>query len=244
MIKTWKPNLNDFVKKYQDKFDACFMVGSLVYQRKFSEKSDIDLIIIINNLEDWKYACRDFLGELSEFISETIDLYKKNKVEYFCLKFRYKEVLYSIDFILNDFFDKAMNDLNKKNSVIYYKITNKEQKNNYEFGYKEQRILVKKENIFRKKSVLISSPLHIIKNNNFYFGIILDKLMTGYICLWDNKKLNQKTNELCLKAISRWMSINNNNQIEDIIQSLNKIKLLPQKHITKQILTYKKQIKI
>ncbi len=243
MNKKWENNLEDFIKEYQDKFDACFMVGSLVYQKKFSESSDIDLIIVMNSLDDWKYACKNFLNNPDDFILETINLYKKNEVQYFCLKFKYKRIWYSIDFVLKDFFDKAINDLNKKGSTVYYKITNKEQKNNYEFGYKDQRISVKKENIFYKKSVSVSSPLCIIKNDNFYFGIILDKLIMGYICLWNNRRFDQKINQFCLKAIFEWMSINKNDRMKNVIQSLNRIKLLPKKHIEKQILRYEKQIK-
>lgn len=241
--KDWEKNLNSFIKDYRDKFRSCFMVGSLVYQNKFSKNSDIDLVIVLNNLREWDYACKTFLKDAAEFISETKRLYKKNKAQYFCLKFKYRDILYSVDFVPKDFFANAIQDLNKKKSTMYYKITNEPQTNSYEFGCRSKRISIKKINVFHKKSVSVSSPLYTIKDNNFYFGIMIDKLITGYLYLWSSDGDEDRINELCLNAMLKWILINKGNKMKDIIGSLNRIKTLPQKHVRKQILFYESGLK-
>ncbi|MDP1695091.1 MAG: nucleotidyltransferase domain-containing protein [Candidatus Woesearchaeota archaeon] len=232
-MSDWSKNLQSFIQQYSLHFKSAVLVGSLVYGATFKETSDIDLIILLRNEDEWDKACNFFLHHAnnSAFIQQTKELYRTQKGDYFCLKFKHAEIMYSIDFIPISFFDKAIQDFKNKTSVIYHKITNQPQTNNYEFGSAEHRITIPKENYTYSHCTTVSSPLFIIKDTVCYLGILLDKLLTGYSSIWGPEEVFQKFISI---GIQKMFSENKFSDPASIMRSVNRYSQLQKEYILQQ----------
>lgn len=179
----WQANLNQFAGQYRPVLNSCFMVGSLVYQSKFRKTSDIDLIAVIDDLDFWRLICTEYVKTPDGFAEESIDQYLSGAAQYLCLNYDFRGIPYSVDFVLPDFFRRAAAWLQKDRTVIYHRVTDQPIEDGYEFGCGMKRISPPKHNYRRDKSILVATPLCIV-DHDFYFGLHLDKLITGYQTLW------------------------------------------------------------
>ncbi len=151
--------LNTFKEQFSSKFSAAALVGSTVYLNELREGSDIDLVIIMDTLNEWKEVCKAFCPEISnEVISSSIDLYKKNKVKYFCLKFKIDDTDFSVDFILKDNIISFNDNFDLYLKEKTYKVSPTKQNACFKFGRDSTEIVVDKENLKHENLFLIHSP--------------------------------------------------------------------------------------
>jgi hypothetical protein len=238
----WQLSLNDFKNSYSSVFPSCIMVGSLVYGARFKPTSDIDLLIEIDGVDGWKKACNLFLDMSCDnpFVITTLKKYEEKKGEYFCLKFSYKGIDYSVDFFNKSFVLRMIDDLSKIDNVVYYKITNKPQTNEYIMRCGDSEIFTPKENQHHENNVVgVSSPLFYADISNFYWGIMLNKLLTGYYSIWSNNEFSEGIEQLCAKGISRMLSVPKVGGIEKVFENLARYEKLPKEHIENQKNYYK-----
>jgi len=204
------------------------MVGSLVYSKNFSEKSDIDLLIF-GDIKGWEKLCFDFYeGDEENFFKETIELYKKGEVQYFCLKFKFKGIIYSVDFFLKSFLKNFALDLN--NNKLYFKITNKPQTNFYNQGCNNKRLIIPKINHKFNYGYSVSSPQYTINGSNYYLGILFDKILTGYIIISEINNFNEKFQHSIFKYIFFIKKKNNFKSNQFILNSLNRFERFNKEH--------------
>ena len=239
----WRNNIKIFQEKYHDNLSSVFMVGSGVYTEQFNEDSDIDLVCIIQDTNEWDFVCREFLekSQVNNFLNETTQSYLSKNAHYFCLKFTFQGIQYSADFITQKSFEKFIQDFNQTDTIEYYKATNKPQLNKYEFGCGEKKIIVPKKNILYEHAVLVSSPLFIKKDGFFYMGILLDKFLTGYNTLWDNIGAEHLLRNFCREGIIRVLKNENIRDISDVLLGLNRYNAFPKEyrlHLIKQFEGY------
>lgn len=222
----WEEVLKKFIKEYSNQFTSCIMVGSLVYGSEFRKDSDIDLIICYNKISEWEKAVDIFMNN-EEFKKKSLDIYNK-EAEYFCIKFIYQGIDFSVDFVSTEFTELILEKIDDKKTIVYNKITNKKQTNHYLFGSGDSKLEVKKENLLFPPCVTVSSPLHVINEDKYYWGILLDKLITGYTQCWGENSIWGK---ICLKAIQRMKSQKNVKDLRTALHSLNRFKRLPEEYI-------------
>jgi HD superfamily phosphodiesterase len=231
--------LNTFKEQFSSKFSAAALVGSTVYLNELREGSDIDLVIIMDTLNEWKEVCKAFCPEISnEVISSSIDLYKKNKVKYFCLKFKIDDTDFSVDFILKDNIISFNDNFDLYLKEKTYKVSPTKQNACFKFGRDSTEIVVDKENLKHENLFLIHSPYAVLTNNKFYTGILLSKFINGYTMLWDNIQSEVELEKFCQIGIKKSIEINKHRTFEEVLQNIATYEKLPKNHIKKQIERY------
>ncbi|MFT4303535.1 MAG: hypothetical protein ACMXYG_03150 [Candidatus Woesearchaeota archaeon] len=235
----WQESFDDFRKRYSEMFPWSVMVGSLVYGAEFKKTSDIDLLIGLDSIKDWQSICENLTDSTPDFIKTTIRLYHENKGEYFCLKFQHQGIDYSADFFDLSFVKRMVKDINAPEDVIYYKLTNKPQTNSYLMTCGETRLHIPKRNIEYEHGVVgVSSPLFKIEPEKFFFGIMLDKLLTGYSSVWQQQDFDRNIEELCVQGLQRMLSDSNTETLRNAFANLARYERLPIAHINDQIKHY------
>lgn len=239
-MDTLRKILINFKKKYSSKFSSAILVGSTVYLDKLRSGSDIDLVIVMNNIIEWKNAYYYFCVNKSyHMIKDSIKLFNQGKVKYFCLKFKIDNIDFSVDFILkstlNEFIDNFEAYLYKK----IYKVSPTKQNRYFIFGREKKIIYVKKENILYHSLYMIHSPYGTLYNDYFYSGILLSKFINGYSILWDTINAESKIDTFCKKGIRKIIIHNHKNNMDEVLRNINNYDRLPKKHIEKQIKKYR-----
>ena len=178
----------------------------------------------MNSLNEWERACKYFIEKDStKFYKETIDCFKKDKCQYFCLKFYYLGQEYSIDFIPNTTIKKIINAYKKLDQSYseVYKITNLPQNNSYCFKWGGVSFKERKKNTKLDNSYIINCPLYIKKEKLFY-GILLNKLLTGYKTVWDSNVNDKYLQRLVTVSMRKIFKANNDSNITTLIKSLTR----------------------
>lgn len=162
-----------------------------------------------------------FIKEIKKnFFNETIKLYEKEQIQYFCLKFKFEGIIYSIDFFFETFLDRFISELS--NDKLYFKITNKPQTNSYKQGCNKKRLIIPKINQKFIYSYSVSSPQYTINENNYYIGILFDKILTGYFKISEKNSFEDKFSNFISKYILFIKEKNNFTSNKYILNSLNR----------------------
>lgn len=231
--------VKSFKEDYDKTFSCALLVGSSVYLGKLREGGDIDVVIIMRDLSEWRVACKYFCESDPRIFSESLRLFNQGKVHYFSLKPVIEDVPFSIDFIpkakIDDFTSNFEEWLDKK----IYKTSAEKQNKYLIFGCEPDVVKVKKENILCGGLTLVNSPIGVISNNYFYHGILMGKFIGGYDVLWDNIRAEQSVLNFCKVGIQEYFRTNKLNNLQDVLKSLNKYDSWSNGHIERQINKYK-----
>lgn len=211
MNKEIKKNLEEvhtlFLSSIKNYVLGEFLVGSSVYadEKDLSEKSDLDIVCIINENNLKRFLCTKYLsGLIDPTLAE--EVLNKDISDYLVLKTKIKRILLSIDVITINFFNKICAiDLVKQNSdYISYKFGNELQINEYsveEFNGKEH--MIKKKCSKFKQGYSIELPLFFIRNGKYVRGIPTIKYLTHKIFYDPLKIIRNNINVLYKSTIRR-----------------------------------------
>lgn len=238
-MRDWKKNLNTFLKKYEPLFVSSFLVGSLAYGGIFKENSDIDLVVIVRDLTAWKVLCEELDPKNKNLAQESINLYLNGEARSLFLNVTKEDIKYQIDVLLPSFFVRAKSDLNRNQTIIYQRVSNTTDEENYIFGHVDKRITVPKTHVRSGSVFLVSTPLCIVKEE-FYFGNLLEKLFTGYLCLTGNEN---QIKSFCTLGIKKMLGRGNAKSINDVIRSSVKYDRMSEEHKKRLSNLYSNQLK-
>jgi hypothetical protein len=225
----WRRNLCAFISRFRSAFLSLNLVGSLASSERPRPTSDVDAIAVIADLDAWRRACREFSPGGAPFGEDSARLYETGAARYLCLNFDFAGVPYSLDFVLPDFFRRARADLSRGETIIYQRVTDKPITDGDEFGCGSKRISPAKTNTRQGRCILVATPLCIV-DRDFYLGLHLDKLLTGYHCLWGD---DADVADFCAAGVQQLAGVSGLDSRE-AVRSLNRYARLSAAQILKQ----------
>jgi hypothetical protein len=233
--------IDKFESDYSNTLSSAILVGSTVYLGKIREGGDVDVVVTMSDISEWQKACGFFCVEKkSEIIKESIDLFNQGRVQYFSLKPVIYGIPFSIDFILKSMLEDFIDNFDSWMAKKIYKTSVVKQGRYLTFGRVPDTVTVKKENIHDGILYLINSPLGKVSKNRFYHGILLGKFLGGYHVAWDNCNSSVLIERFCKTGIEKYASMNQINNVEDILKSLNRYDAWSNMHLERQIRRYKR----
>ena len=161
--------LKIFRKKYSHIISSAILVGSAVYLERLRSGGDIDLVVVMKDINEWKNACCAFCTEdADQVITNSMELFNQGKIQYFCLKFEIEGIPFSVDFILENILDCFTNNFDYYLNQKIYKVSPTKQNTYFLLGREPNTIRVEKENLPYKNLYRIYLPYGVIINNHFY----------------------------------------------------------------------------
>ena len=215
-MRDWKKSLENFTLEYKPLFESMFLHGSLAYGGKFTDTSDIDIAGTVSDLKKWKEVCEKLVPENKDFADRSIEDYLSGEAQSLVLNIDWQGILYQIDVMLPDFYKKAEADMNKNETVIYNRVSNATDHGEYILGHVDKRLTLEKPHKEKESTVIMSTPLCVIKDDLYFVGVYHQKLFTGYRCLWGDET---DVKSFCRLAAKKTMEIGEAKTAEDVIKS-------------------------
>ncbi|MFS8159051.1 MAG: hypothetical protein ACMG6E_02345 [Candidatus Roizmanbacteria bacterium] len=241
---------SEYIKKISEKLitnlgDCLYgiiLVGSCAWKDYKEKTNDIDFEIIVD-FEKIKIDSLEFKQGLLNELSIFKKTYRSKKIDYLSYKSIDSKKKISFHFFNQSNFLAICNkDLCNVSTNLYMR--------ELRFRLKDKPLIYEQRNfsgeilkfeipIHLKKNYFISStPLVLIKNGNFYMGLIHDKIMTGRIIYYRDNTFLSSIKHLRDNVHKKFMQEYLRDNSKKLINGFSQIDYIPDKHLSFLIKRY------